>query len=153
MVLTWNESLLAVSKAHEPRFPCSCTCVRNASSRPGIHPLCWSLLCYTWSARVYKNVARNPAATATATICAVDALSLCLVMLNYGGSEFTDVLKRLKTVCFLLPEQVRAGKSATGWDSNHGRKSTSVVVWLRHLQKYKSCWKFGWNADVWVCAK
>lgn len=54
------------------------------------------------------NVARNPAATGTATICAVDALSVFLVMLNYGGSEFTDVLKRLKTVCVFA---TWAGKS------------------------------------------
>lgn len=46
-----------------------------------------------------RNVAWNPAATETATICAADALSVFLVMLKYGGSEFTDVLKRLKTVC------------------------------------------------------
>lgn len=98
MPLIGDERLLAASKAHKRRWPCCCTSVKNATPCPRISPLCWSLLCYTWSARVYQNVAWDPAATGTAAICAADALSVFPVMLSYGGSGLAHVSKRLKTV-------------------------------------------------------
>lgn len=45
-------------------------------------------------------------------------------------------LKTTEHFVFLLPEQVKAGTSATGWDNDHRRKSKSFIVWLQHHQMF-----------------
>lgn len=93
----------------------------------------------------FRGFAWNPAARRKATICAVDALSVFLVMRNYmeGRSGVTAVSRWLKTVCIFATwaDQRREISNRLGQKSK--KKISFLLVASSIFKNIKSVESFG----------